>query len=227
MQNIQNTQNLQDITYIKHCFYINLDYRTDRKKHVLEQMAKLNIPCMRFNAIKLTDGAIGCSMSHLKCLQTAKNNNWDHVMIIEDDITFLKPNLFIKQFNKFLKNNIKWDVILIAGNNLPPYQILEDNNSAIKVSHCQTTTGYIVKCHYYDILIENIKTGINLLMKEPYNKISYAIDKYWIHLQKKDNWYLITPPTVIQRDDYSDIEKRNTSYAQLMTDLDKNYLKIK
>jgi len=43
-------------------------------------------------------------------------------------------------------------------------------------------------------------------------------------LNKKDMWLLITPPTVIQREDYSDIEKRNTNYSQLMLDIDKAYM---
>jgi hypothetical protein len=49
----------------------------------------------------------------------------------------------------------------------------------------------------------------------------YAIDKFWFVLQNVDKWFLIIPPTVIQREDYSDIEKRNTNYVKAMTDLDK------
>jgi hypothetical protein len=49
----------------------------------------------------------------------------------------------------------------------------------------------------------------------------YAIDKFWFVLQNVDKWFLIIPPTVIQREDYSDIEKRTTNYAKAMTDLDK------
>jgi hypothetical protein len=52
----------------------------------------------------------------------------------------------------------------------------------------------------------------------------YAIDKYWFKLQQKDNWYLITPLTVTQREDYSDIEERNTNYTRLMVDLDKEWM---
>ena len=58
-------------------------------------------------------------------------------------------------------------------------------------------------------------------MKEPEKHVYYAIDKYWMILQQNDNWYLITPLTVTQREDYSDIEQRNTNYTWLMTDLDK------
>jgi len=44
---------------------------------------------------------------------------------------------------------------------------------------------------------------------------------FWFVLQRSSNWYLITPPTVIQREDYSDIEKKLTNYKDMMLDLDK------
>lgn len=213
---------ISNISDIKHSFYINLESRPDRKIHVEEQLKILGIQSIRFNAIKLSNGALGCSMSHLKCLEIAKENNWEHVLIVEDDIKFLNPQLFTIQINKFLNLHSNWDVILIAGNNLPPHEVIDD--SCVKVSQCQTTTGYIVKNHYYNTLIENIRNGITNLIKEPTQHFLYAIDKYWFNLQKKDLWYLITPLTVTQREDYSDIEKRPTNYTRVMTDLNKEWL---
>jgi len=210
------------IQNIEHAFYINLESRFDRKQHVEEQLANIGINATRFNAIKLTNGAIGCSMSHLKCLEIAKQNKWEHVLIVEDDILFLNPELFKNQLNKFLKNHANFDVVLIAGNNMPPYQKIDD--SCVKVYRCQTTTGYIVKRHYYDTMITNIKEGIQKLMKNPEQHVTYAIDKYWFRLQEKDNWFLITPLSVTQREDYSDIEKRHTNYTRVMVDLDKEWM---
>lgn len=207
------------ITDINHTFYINLVSRPDRKQHVVQELSKLGINAERFNAIKLANGALGCSMSHLKCLEIAKQNNWDHVLIVEDDIQFLNPSLFVEQFNKLLSLNIGFDVVIIAGNNAPPYTRIDD--CCVKVTRCQTTTGYLVKNHYFDTLINNIKEGINKLMREPDKHVLYAIDKYWFQLQEKDKWLLVTPLTVIQREDYSDIEKRATNYGKAMVDLDK------
>ena len=82
---------INSINDIKNAFYINLEHRTDRKQHVETQLITIGIPAKRFNAIKMENGAIGCSMSHLKILTEALNNNLDHVLIIEDDITFLNP----------------------------------------------------------------------------------------------------------------------------------------
>ena len=214
--------NINSIENIEHAFYINLENRPDRKEHVEKQLQNIGIEATRFNAIKLSNGAVGCSMSHLKCLEIAKQNNWDHVMIVEDDILFLNPNVFKNQLNKFLKNHKNFDVLLIAGNNVPPYQKIDD--SCVKVYRCQTTTGYIVQSHYYDKLISNIKEGIKQLITNPDQHILYAIDKYWFRLQEKDNWFLVTPLTVTQKEGYSDIEKRPTNYTKVMIDLDKEWM---
>ena len=210
---------MNTIADIKHAFFINLDSRPDRKQHVEGQMSTLGIQAERFKAIKLKNGAIGCSMSHIKLLEMAKANDWPHVLIVEDDILFTKPAIFVEQLNRFLAMHKDFDVALFAGNNMPPYTVVDD--SCVRVSKCQTTTGYLVQRHYYDTLIANYKKGIECLMREPHNHALYAIDKYWFHLQALHKWYLITPLSVVQREDYSDIEKRPTNYSRAMLDLDK------
>ena len=204
---------------IKNAFYINLEHRTDRKEHVEKELENIGLKVQRFNAIKMKNGAIGCSMSHLKILEDAKKNKLDHVLIVEDDITFLDPELFKNQINKFLKLHDNWDVILLAGNNMPPYETIDD--TCIKVSRCQTTTGYLVNGHYINVLASNIKMGLTNLLNKPDEKVKYAIDRFWFILQCASKWYLITPLTVVQREDYSDIEKKITNYQGLMQDLNK------
>lgn len=217
------TEKLEGLTDIKNTLYINLSSRVDRKQHVENELAKIGVPYERFNAIKLPNGALGCSMSHLKCLQIAKEKKWSHVFICEDDIQFLDPELFKKKLDTFLKSHINdWDVLLVAGNNMPPYIPIDD--TCVQVKQCQTTTGYIVKQHYYDTLIANFKLGIQGLMREPHKHVIYAIDKYWFFLQQQDRWFLIVPLTVVQRTDYSDIEKKMVNYKRIMTDLDKTHL---
>jgi len=210
-----------------HTMYINLDSRTDRKQYVESELTKLGITHFeRFKAIQLENGALGCSMSHLKCIENAKKNNYEYVMICEDDIIFTNPKLFLTQLNAFWNSPMNdknlWDVILIAGNNMLPYKPI--NNTCIQVYNCQTTTGYIVRKEYYDTLIQNYKEGIQKLIKEPTNN-DYKIDKYWFHLQRKDNWFLIIPLSVIQKEDYSDIEKKVTNFQRYMLDYNKCYKK--
>ena len=156
-------------------------------------------------------------------MAAAKNNNLDHILIMEDDIMFLNNEIFLTNLNTFLKNNINFDVLLLAGNNMGPYDKVEEY--CIKIKKCQTTTGYLVKQHYYDKLIENIEEGVKQLQMN-INKVNeFAIDQYWNKLQLIDKWYLIIPLTVSQRADYSNIEKRVTNYNRLLLDLDKKMLR--
>jgi GR25 family glycosyltransferase involved in LPS biosynthesis len=37
----------------------------------------------------------------------ALENKMDHILIVEDDITFLNPSLFVNQLNTFLHNQNK------------------------------------------------------------------------------------------------------------------------
>jgi len=209
---------------LNHAIYINLEERTDRKEHFLREIEKLDIPHLqveRMNAVKNENGALGCSMSHLKCIQYAKEQNWDSVMVLEDDITFLNPEIFLNQLFDFFINKKKesWDVLLLAGNNMHPYKKI--NSGCIQVMNCITTTGYIVQKHYYDKLIHNYKEGILKLLREPDMKKKFAIDKYWLLLQQEDRWFLLTPLSVVQYENYSDIEGKETNFQDYMLNYDK------
>jgi hypothetical protein len=58
-------------------------------------------------------------------------------------------------------------------------------------------------------------------MKEPERHALFAIDKFWIQLQRTHTWYMLAPVVAVQREDYSDIEHRTTNYENIMKDLDK------
>ena len=207
----------------EHTLFINLNHRKDRLEHVEKEFEKMGIKGERFNAIKTASGAIGCTLSHIKCLEIAKERDYEQVFICEDDITFTNPDLFKQNIEKFCMNeDIMWDVLIIGGNNVPPYKQYYDY--AARVFNCQTTTCYIVKQDFYDTMIKNFKEGVTNLMRDPTNKRMYAIDIYWKKLQMENFWYMITPPTVTQYENYSDIENRNLNYDHLLLDMDKTWL---
>jgi GR25 family glycosyltransferase involved in LPS biosynthesis len=207
----------------EHTLFINLDHRTDRLEHITNEFEKMGITPERVKGIQPKNGAVGCTMSHIKCIELAKSRNYKQVFICEDDITFTNPELFKKQITSFTENDkINWDVLVVSGNVAPPCQKLYEY--AARVFYCQTTTGYIVKREYYDTLLANFKEGLTQLLRNPANKFEYAIDKYWLRLQMQSYWYIITPLTVTQYDNYSDIESKPTEYSNLMLDLDKTWI---
>lgn len=211
---------LAELDDIQHVFYINLDSRTDRLAHVQTELAKLGFldKATRFPAVSMPNlGAIGCSLSHLKCLQTAKANGWSHVLMLEDDVVFTDVDLLRAQMSTFFLSEA-WDVVLLGGNAQQPYQVMNDA-ACVKVNRCFTTTAYLVHGSYLDTLIQNVKEGVTNLIHQKNLKTLYAIDVYWMRLQEKDRWYLITPLTVTQRADYSNIENVHTDYSKFMLSL--------
>ena len=205
---------------LNHVLYINLDHRDDRREYVIKELQKIGIKePERFPAVKMAAGNVGCTLSHIRCLELAKSNEWSQVFICEDDITFTNPAVLMKSLQQFVRSNLAWDVLIIGGNNAPPFTVI--HSFCARVQNIQTTTGYIVKKEYYDILIKNYKEGLAHLMREPEKKKQFSIDIWWKQLQQKDQWYLLTPLTVIQKYDYSDIEEKVTDYRNMMLDLDK------
>jgi GR25 family glycosyltransferase involved in LPS biosynthesis len=194
-------------------FYINLNYRTDRNKHVIQQIESIGCTGIRIEAVECKHGAIGCGMSHIRCLELAKEQNLPFMCIVEDDITFTDPGLFRQQLDSFLSSSIAWDILLLGTNMGPPF---DKEEGCLRVFNAQTTTGYIVKRHYYDTLLNSFKRSVGYLLSD-YNIKQFAIDIQWKPLQQRDRWYVLHPLTVIQRDDYSDIEKRKVNYGELMT----------
>jgi hypothetical protein len=212
---------------LEHIFYINLDYRTDRNEHAIKELQKLAPPngFERFPAIKPPSGggALGCALSHIKCLEMAKERNYPYVFICEDDITFLQPQLLLENLQRFWENPPPegWDMLILGGNNFQPFE--EFSDYAIHVHFCATTTGYIVSQAYYDTLLENFKYSAEKLEQHPEHVHLYAIDVIWRKLQEppESRWYMLIPLTVTQIPNYSDIEKREVDYFHWILDFKK------
>ena len=160
-----DTTHIHSLNDIRHAYYINLTHRVDRREHIVKQLSNVNIRAQRFNAIRTSNGAIGCSLSHLNLLEMAMKQKLPHILIIEDDLTFTNPGKFVNQFNNFAKKHSKWDVVLFGGNNGGPTTTIDD--TCVKVEQCQTTTGYLVNGHYIKTLYENVRLGLLQLMRLP------------------------------------------------------------
>lgn len=211
---------------LQNIFYINLKERVDRREHIERNIIKL-FPTSKFERIDAIrnpiSGAIGCSLSHIRCIEEAKKRKLPYICVMEDDILFLKFETLFENIIKFENSNIKeWDVLVIGGNVIEPFHVITD--FCIQIYNTQTTLCYIVKEHYYDTLIMNFKEGVMKLMKEPYNREEYAVDMYWKKLQRSDKWFMIIPLTVTSLEDYSNIENKIVNFNHLLLDLHKYFM---
>jgi len=214
---------------LEHTLVINLGEREDRKLTVSIQLRNIGVENPeRVSAVKTKDGAIGCSMSHIKCLEIARKNDWEYVCIVEDDFKCIDHAKFKTSLSKFQENserdNIQWDVLLLGGNNCPPYKKLPNVDYCVQITNCQSAIGYVVKREFYDVLIRNYREGVARLMRDPKNKHEFAVDMYWKHLQGSQKWYILIPLTITQECSYSDIEEKVVNYDHLMLDIDKPWI---
>jgi len=223
-----NTQVSDDpLDFLKYGYFINLSERVDRMRNALTQFHFLNIPSLKMkkmNAIKYKYGALGCFMSHICCLTEAKKNGYDHIFICEDDIDFTNIPILKQQLRKTLDQVKDWDVLLLSANLLRGEEI-PNVDCCIRVTKSTAATGYIVKSHYYDKLLDNFRHGITYLLNNPRYTHLYAIDVYWHSLQKTDKWIIPTPLTVTQIVGYSNIENKLTNYNKIMLKQFRNYKK--
>jgi hypothetical protein len=84
-------------------FVINLKRREDRLKHIQKEMEYMGWDYELFEAID--EGSyVGCTLSHLNILKIAKERNYESVLIIEDDCTFMP---YAKSFIKKIEEESK------------------------------------------------------------------------------------------------------------------------
>lgn len=196
--------------FIDKIMYINLKHRKDRDQQLRNEIEDKTLlsKIYRLDAIKDTPGCIGCTKSHIKCLEIAIENDWKNVLILEDDAMFHKFDSGYNTLLKLIEKDPYFDVILLGGT------ASDFDKSTGKLHSAQTSTSYIVNNHYFNTLLENFKEGLSKLMiiknlekSKRYNYESkYCIDQYWKILMKIHNWYIVNPALMIQRPSESDIE---------------------
>lgn len=191
--------------------YLNLDHRTDRKEHLEKELCKMKISpekIVRIPAIQHPRGAVGCTMTQIKALKYAIEQDYNNCLILEDDFTFRhsyeKTNNLLEQ----LLETSNWDVLLLAGNRFITKRIKGD---VFRATDSQTASGYLVSKKYYKTLLDNFEKGLEQFITSR-NPGRHAIDMYWKTLQKKEPWFITVPPIGFQYANYSDIEKRNVNY---------------
>lgn len=186
-------------------YYINLDKRIDRKQHIENEFKIMNIPqdkIIRFRAIEHTKGEIGCGLSHINVLEDAIRNNFENIIIFEDDFQFLVTKEELQDILTKLFE-IDFNLCMLSYGQLKCVHI---DQHFCEVLSAQTASGYVVNKKLFKPLRDSFQEGINGLI---YNKPiqTDAIDTHWKNLQGKRKKFLASRKRVgKQIDGFSDIE---------------------
>jgi glycosyl transferase family 25 len=189
--------------FIDKIIYINLNKRTDRREQIEKELNDFGLYYERFEAIETPGfGSLGCGLSHLAVLKLAKERNYENILILEDDFTFLvSKEEFYKQLSEFFKLKLDYDTCFLS-RSLQQFEAL-DNGIVNKILESSAASGYIVNKKYYNTLINLYEYAMPLLEKTRAHWI-YANDQIWKQLQKKDNWYYFIKRIGKQAAGYSD-----------------------
>lgn len=195
---------------------INLPERKDRRLNLQQEFRSWHQQPEIIEAVRRKPGWKGCTLSHLKCIEIAKQRKYPWVLCIEDDCQ-LTPDA-LKYFQNILPylwaNRDKWD-------------IYSGGISQVK------RTGEII-CKKNNIIAANgYATHFILIHEGTYDKVLNDISKDDDKIQKIDVYYndnlrtwTSVPFIAVQRIDKSDIEGRYTDYSEIFKNAENKLLNI-
>jgi GR25 family glycosyltransferase involved in LPS biosynthesis len=199
--------------YFDKVYCINLTKRLDRLTSATQEFQKNNIIFERYPAIDgnqlqpnnyMKLGEFGCLLSHVSVLRNAKENEYEKILITEDDIEFSEN--FTDRFFEYIKDlPDDWDMFYLGANHAlcnkyetnPPIHI---SNNIYKVNHAYAAHAYAVNMKCYNLVYKNL-----IEFKHP-------VDVVYSKIQSKLNVYLFRPHLAWQKPGYSDIMNSDVNY---------------
>lgn len=201
---------------IEHIYYINLDYRSDRRLQMEDWLEESGVPPEKVTRIPGIptpgNGILGCTMGHIKAVETFLESNYNTCIIFEDDYTPLNISTFWQNFEKL--KDVDYDLVMGSYNKLEyedsPYDFLK------RVKYSFTASAYLITRIFAPKLLEVFKEGLQKKIEKEAithkKEDEFSNDVYWMKLMPVSKWYCFYPRLGIQRESYSDIQGHITCY---------------
>jgi hypothetical protein len=189
-------------------FYINLPHRIDKNEAMLKQLTDLNLldtihridgvypKDLNFKINEITqkyeiiEYSIAAAKAHRNIIEIAKQNNYENVLVLEDDTLFVDDgvNNLINALIQ-IKGIKNWEILYIGGNcNDKTFDFYGQN--LVKVKNISCSHAYIVNNIFYDKilnfdgLITHFDTFLNGYCTEKY--LTYPLSIIQRHINKTD-----------------------------------------
>jgi glycosyl transferase family 25 len=161
----------------------------DRRVHVDGEVRKLNnLECHLVEGI--IDGTGTCFQSQKKCIEIAKEQGWEYVLILEDDVVFFDNAQEILNAAWEELNKIEWDMCFLGANLQKP--AYKHSLHLHKMSGAYAAHAYIVNCKFY-----------NTILELPFDR---EMDVHYHNLMADNNVFVCSPMIATQLPSYSDLQ---------------------
>lgn len=184
-------------------YVINLDERKERWTQIQQDYSPTSIELERFSAIKDANGHIGAGKSFQALVQQAKDNNFDSILIMEDDC---KPLKFFEKRWQIVKqwldtNRTKWSIF--NGGPITPMgtKLVESIDDKNKIY----TSDGASALHF--LLVSN--DAYDTILKWNFDK-DHLID--WYINREKNKYVYVDPPLALQHSGKSDTDNKNKNF---------------
>jgi GR25 family glycosyltransferase involved in LPS biosynthesis len=207
------------INKVDQILFINLDNRKDRLDAITKQLKSVGVDMEKVHRIPAHytpgNGHLGCAKSHLDAIKYAQENNFENVLVFEDDFKFNTDLETTNQlFNDLFKVNVReWDIVMLSYANEKTketkYPFLK------KVLEASTSSGYIINKSYYQVLIKTFEKCVNNMSSERTSGVNWeqwALDQVWKENQKEDRWFSFNPLIGKQDDQLVSSIQATTNY---------------
>lgn len=189
---------------------INLRSRPDRLASALAEFERLGIErADRFEAISDDNRALGCSISHTRCLEEMLARGWDNMLVCEDDVEFLLDRRRLDALVDAFLDDPRAEVVCLA---YFVWQSRPYNRLFLRGLSVQTAACYIVKRCVASELLETWHHGIEQLRRGG-SPALYIADRSWAAIQQGHVFLVPIIRAARQRTSYSDLEGRIVTYG--------------
>jgi len=209
-------------------YVINLLNREDRRNQIIDELKETSLfNIYFFNAVKHSNGWMGCGLSHCYLITYAMENNLPYIIVAEDDFQFKISEEKIKKALDLLTSNLdKWDIF----NGSPTF--FEKDNAKEKVNFYKTNSfldEYFIKADWgqsASFMIYNANAYKKLLRFTFRNK-DYQWDQY--NSRKFIQIFYKLENFSIQKSSYSNLSNsfRGEDYEKLFINYHKKILNAK
>ena len=217
----QRIEGFSDVFTFPPILVINLKERADRRKQIKEEFEGWPQSVEIIEAVKRKPGWIGCTLSHLKCIQIAKERDYPWVLCVEDDC-MLAPssqealNNFYSALPHLWKNRDKWDIytggIFIVKNKKGAVC----SDPPIVEAGGYSTHFILVNRNSYDKIIDTLTAA----------KTENELPKIDVYYSESLKTYTSLPFVALQRPDKSDIENKFRDHTKTYLNVEKSLLDL-